>query len=195
MNRPVRIVLVCALGVSGAVAGGVPEPGNSTVMPWDVYGSAFVTPGNPFEIDLGGVIVHVIDSDLQPVPFVDVEIDISDYAGLCIDPVDPDLTAVTDDEGVAILYPQVGGCNDCWVIVRAAGVTGGQYQGIKSTDWNGHEADGKVELQDFTFFTIAFRVTQDSCADYNGDGVVNGTDFAMFAASFRQLDENPNGCE
>lgn len=185
------IVLAISIGVATA---GIPPVPCSRAMPWDDYGHALVTPGPGSEGGVGEVEVFVCYDD-EPVAGADVAIDLSDCQHLCINPGDAGLAGITDSDGIVILNPQVGGCEDCNVIIRANGITIRTYFGIKSTDWNGDEADGIVGVSDFAFFATAFKVTQDECADYNGDGAVNGTDFALFATSFRRLDENPAGCE
>lgn len=184
-------VLVLAIVATQAIAG-VPDP-CSTISPWDVYGHAFMTPGPG--AGLGEVEIFVCDPfDNEPVEGADVVIDLFDCDQLCINPGEDGLTGISDANGIVRLKPQVGGCEDCLVVVRANGVTIGVYESVRSTDWDGEEADGIVGVPDFAFFATAFRVTQNVCADYNGDGAVNGTDFAMFATSFRRIDVNPGGC-
>jgi hypothetical protein len=183
--------LILALGIYQGAAG-VPDP-CSEITPWlDI---AYVTPGPNSEGGVGEVIITVRNDNCDPIPNADVWIDLSDCQDLCINPGDAGLAGTTNAEGVVVLNPQVGGCEDCLVIIRANGVTIFAYPRITSTDWNGQEADGVVGVADFAFFSTAFKVTQDLCADYNGDGAVNGTDFSIFATSFKRADENPGGCE
>lgn len=169
----------------------IPSPEQCVVTPWDEFGQAFVTPGT--QSGIGEVAVEVRNDEGYPWCAV-VGIDVSDCEDLCVDPEDDGLWGLTDMYAVARLDPRVGGCADCPVFVRASGMQMRVYDRIRSTDWDGVQADGVVNSADFAFFATAFKQTQDSCADYNGDGHVSATDFSMFSASFRAADANEAGC-
>jgi hypothetical protein len=164
-------------------------------MPWDIYGKAFVSPGPNSEGGVGEIVVTVRNMDCEPIEGSVVEVDFSDCFDVCINPGENGLTGISDEQGVVVLNPQVGGCEECTVIVRASGVTIAVYYTMASTDWNGQEADGVVGVADFAFFSAAFKVTGDECADFNGDEVVNGLDFSIFSTSFKRGDANAGGCE
>jgi hypothetical protein len=187
-------ILILVLGVCAATAE-TPDPPCADVMPWDVYGKAFVTPGASSEGGVGEIVVTVRNMDCEPIEGSFVEVDFSDCPNVCINPEDDGLTGVSGEQGVVVLNPQVGGCDECTVIVRASGVTIATYQSMASTDWNGQEADGVVGVADFAFFSTAFKVTGHECADFNGDEVVNGLDFSIFSTSFKRGDANLGGCQ
>lgn len=197
------VAALLILGSAGVMAA-VPDADNSSVEPWDTYGQAFVAPGggSPLLTNVDEVTVTVRNSDGDPISGAEVLIDLGQGSGLtdecpnlCLDPIDPGLTGVTNTSGIAVLNPRVGGCDNCSVLVKADGVTIAFYDSITSTDWDGSAADGAVTGADFAFFAAAFKSTQDPCADYNGDDAVTGTDFAFFASSFKGGDANPNGCD
>ncbi|MBD3335463.1 MAG: hypothetical protein GF355_08090 [Candidatus Eisenbacteria bacterium] len=160
--------------------------------PWDTMGFVFVSPGRESGIDV--VQMRLTDDLGNPIPDIEIVVDISGCFDLCVDPVDPGLTGVTDANGELTLDPQVGGCEDCTVIVRGNGVTVGVYGSVHSTDWNGNAASGRVGPGDLAFFAGAFLVTQDACADYTGDDAVGPSDLAVFSASFRGADSNSEEC-
>jgi hypothetical protein len=165
----------------------------STVSPWEEYGQVLVTPGFQSSVGRATIVVRYPSGD--PLLCPDVIIDISDCENLCVDPFEPFLSGTADGWGTLVLNPQVGGCADCPISVRANGVTIAAFDGIRSTDWDGAQANGRVDGADFAFFATAFKQTQDTCADYNGDGGVSGTDFTLFAISFSAGDANPFGCD
>lgn len=170
-----------------------PCPPVTSVSPWDAYGQAFVSPGAGPADEL---TVTIQEADCEPGPFpgINIEIDVSQCSGLCVNSGDDGLTGVTDEESTAALNPEVGGCGDCVVVIYGNGVALSVFDRIVSTDWDGTEADGRVDARDFAFFATAFRVTQSACADYTGDGVVGGADFALFAEAFKSADANGEGC-
>jgi hypothetical protein len=105
---------------------------------------------------------------------VEVEVDISDCNGLCVDSPDG-LSGTADESGTAYLDPRVGGCDDCDVIVRANGIDIRSYARINSADWDGTWADGDVGPEDM-YYISSQNGTSDPCADLNGDGVVDLAD-------------------
>lgn len=202
MNRYLTLVAVILLFTSIQASAEVVDPDLSTVEPWDTYDLALVAPGGGRFTGIDSVTVEVRNQDGDPIEGATVVIDLGGGGGglgrgcdVCVDPVDPGLTAVTDASGTAVLNPKVGGCDVCTVIVRANGVTIAVYEVIVSTDWNGFDADGMVTGADFAFFSTAFKQSQDPCSDYLGDGGVSGSDFSFFSTSFKGDDTNPNGCE
>ena len=203
MKRILAVFATWTLAAAAAPAD-VPDPDLSDAGVWDVWGQAFVSPGSLTDLRASGiddVTITVRNRDGLPILGADVVIDFAghgarvDCDGLCLDPVDAQLTGTTDINGEVTLNPRVGGCDDCTVIVRADGVTIAQFDHVSSTDWDGFAGNGQVQGPDLAFFATAFNVTQDACADYNGDGSVGGPDFSFFATSFNLADQNPNGCD
>lgn len=174
----------------------VPDPDVSYAQPWDDYGRVLVTPGS--QSSVGEVNVAVLYQSgvcVEPIAGSAVEIDLSDCSTLCIDSAHDGLFGVTDEDGMAILDPRVGGCEECVVLVKASGVTIAVYDRVVSPDWDGAQADGHVGGADFAFFATAFKQSQDTCADYNGDGLVSATDFSLFSQSFQAGDANEGACQ
>lgn len=175
--------------LQGAAVASIPDPDLSTCHPWDETQTPFGTPSQCSDVD--DLLVSVLNSEGDPIEGATVVIDLSDCDELIIG--DPNsLTGTTDEFGLVLMNPDVGGCQfGCTVLVKANNATICNYfTGFVSTDWNGDEADGAVTGADFAFFANAFKLTQDDCADYNGDGSVTGTDFAVFATSFKCPDSN-----
>lgn len=202
MNRYLALVVVILLSSSIHASAEVVDPDLSTVQPWDIYDQAFVAPGDGSgpRSNVDEVFVEVLNSDGDAIEGATVVIDLAGGGGdlrsgcqtLCVDNGDAGLTGTTNEFGLAVLNPRVGGCDHCTVLVRANSVTIAVYDFINSTDWDGAAADGRVTGADFAFFATAFKDPQNDypCADYNGDGVVTGTDFSVFAVSFNEGDAN-----
>jgi hypothetical protein len=188
------MVLLLSCLPSVVLSDPVPDPIFSTTEPWDTYGQAFVAPGEQSPVD--EVTVTVVDMAENPIPNAFVEIRFEGCSDICIDPIaENGLYGWTDEDGIAVLNPHVGGCDDCEVRVLANGMCISAYSFMTSTDWNSDEANGIISLEDFAFFATAFLGTQNLCADYNGNGVVGPEDFAMFAVSFKAFDANEAGCQ
>ncbi|MBU8920245.1 MAG: PQQ-binding-like beta-propeller repeat protein [Bacteroidales bacterium] len=161
--------------------GTLPPPSivQSSVEPWDSYGLAFVCPGTGTSCD--SVTVTIRDENGDPCPYYDVEIDLSDCTGLCID-IPDGLSGTTDRDGVVRLDPRVGGCAECDVIVRAMDTDIRIYSKVTSSDWDGNWADGKVETVDSLYFMSQFmQPFPELCADYDGSGYVDLVDLSMLA--------------
>ncbi|MCK4413315.1 MAG: VWA domain-containing protein [Candidatus Eisenbacteria sp.] len=163
-----------------------------SVEPWDTYGLAFVSPGSQSGVDT--VRVMILDTIGASVPEATVTLDFSACDSLCIDTPDAGLVELTDEEGVAVLDPRVGGCEECAVIVRANNVIIGIYGPVRSPDWHGQRGDGVVDAFDEAFFLDAL-LSQDQCADYTGDGFVGPDDEAMFYQALRAPDMNTHACK
>ncbi|UCF06280.1 MAG: choice-of-anchor D domain-containing protein [bacterium] len=152
-----------------------------------------VSPG----IGLDTVTVTVRDASNNPCPYVLVEVDVSDCSGLCIDTPNG-LSAVTDSNGVAYIDARVGGCDACNVVVRADGITIRTYSRIVSADWDGSWADGVVDSLDLDFLMLYYNVSYEVCADYNGDGLVDISDFSFLGDFWGNANSVPcpyNSCE
>jgi hypothetical protein len=163
----------------------VPDPQFCSVTPWDSWEQAFVTPGQQSNADEITIVVHN-NADL-PIDAADVELDFSGCANRCEGTAG--LSGQTAATGELVLNPEMGGCEDCTIIVRANGVTIATYGRMVSTDWNGASCSGDVEPTDLSFFAAAFNVTGELCADYNNDGV-DPADLSKFANSFNSGDAN-----
>ncbi len=167
-----------------------PDPGQCTVSPWDSYARAFGTPGHQSNVD--DLEVFIADQSGVPLPAVPVEIIVS-ACGLCLDPEDHGLRGETDAAGTVLLNPALGGCEECTVRVQAGNVVIRTYSRFVSTDWDGVQADGRVDEADVAFLQGALG-TNEPCADYNGDGMVNLVDVNLFYASYSMGDANTAGC-
>jgi hypothetical protein len=161
----------------------VPDPQYCSVSPWDSWEQAFVTPGQESNADEITITVHN-NADL-PIDAADVELDFSGCAARCEGTLG--LSGLTAATGLLTLNPEMGGCEDCTVIVRANGVTIATYSRMVSTDWSGASCDGQCDPIDLSFFAASFNVTGDACADYNNDGV-DPADLSKFANSFNSGD-------
>jgi hypothetical protein len=196
-----KLLLLALLTVCvGTVGAEVPDEENSTVEPWDTNGCVFVSPSCVTSSLVDTVRITVRNADGDPIVGSDVQIVLDDCTDLCF--CTPDgLVGISGPGGVITLDPEVGGCDECTVIVRASGVTIATYTPpgpgrptVRSTDWNGSACDGNVTGADFAFFADAFKSTQDECADYNCDGAVTGTDFSIFATAFKAGDGGEPCC-
>ncbi len=168
----------------------LPDPARCSVAPWDAYGKAFMSPGSQSTVDQVTVTLTTLLG--VPVSGAEVSIELWDCADkpICVDsPVDG-LRAVTDFMGRAVLNPQVGGCAVCSVVVRAAGVVIRTYPSLASPDWDGVQADGRVDSADQGWFSAAG--SQEPCADYDGDGLKTTVELTMFATAYnRDANTNP----
>ena len=183
MKRLLLLSLVALLASSIAQAD-VPDPAYCSVVPWDSWGQAFVTPGQESNAD--EITITVNNGDNQPIDAAAVELDFSFCVNRCEGTLG--LAGTTDPTGVVVLNPEMGGCEWCTVVVRASGVTIGTYDWMVSTDWNGSACDGQVDPVDLSFFAAAFNVTGDLCADYNAADAVDPVDLSKFANSFNSAD-------
>lgn len=186
------LILALMIALVGPALANIPDEANSTCEPWDTNGCALISPGTPAEgkSSVDCVTITVRNSDGDPIAGSEVVMDFGDCNNLCwCDP--PAISGTTGADGVVVICPSGGGCEDCSVVIRADGVTICSYGAVRSPDWNGTECDGLVTGADFAFFATAFKVTQDTCADYNCDGPVTGIDFAIFATAFAFGDACP----
>lgn len=175
-----------------ATPSNIPDPDESDCGIWDINGCVFVSPGQESHIDQ--VTITVRNADGDPIEGSVVEVIFTECTVLICEP--SGLTGITGEDGTVTLNPSLGGCDeidspvlgDCTVVVRADNVTISAYTRVASTDWDGAQADAAVTGADFAFFAVAFKLTQDPCADYNCDGVVSGTDFTLFAIAFSLAD-------
>jgi len=171
----------------------VPDPAQSSVSPADGAGQVLVSPGTMSGVDIITVTVRAADG--TPIPGVPVTVSFDDTCPeLCIDPSGPVFGATTDAAGQAAIDPAVGGCADCTVTVHADGVLLRSFDRVVSPDWDGTFADGRVDVDDFSWFQLMFQTAED-CADYDGDGLVDMTDLAIFQLAFTAQDANSELCE
>jgi len=137
------------------------SPLNSSVTPWDSYGQAYVRPGHCSRDEL---TITVRDDDNDPVMGAFVEINLSNCSGLCIDPLSDGLSGTTNESGIVVLNPAVGGCADCLITIRAKGIAIRTYTRITSFD---HEPNGIEDIDDYIWYT---NNPTDPCTDFNGSG-------------------------
>jgi hypothetical protein len=166
------------LDIYAQYVSGPPHPDYSTVEPWDTHGGALVVPGTGTFPD--SLTVTVRDELGAPVRHAEVEIDLSSCTGLCIDSPDG-LSETADVYGTALLDPRAGGCCECDVLVLANGVEIRSYPWVKSPDWDGVWANGRVDLRDIQNIYDMWG-TSDDCADLNSDGFVDLDDLAIMAS-------------
>jgi hypothetical protein len=178
--KALGVILCLCFFLAPSANAGAPDPAHSTVSRWDTYGLAFVSPGvySPPAV-WQSVTITVLDDTGNPCPGVAVTIDLSDCGNLCIDSPDG-LSGVTNESGVVVLDPRVGGCETCDVVVRADAVVLRTFTKIRSTDWDGSWADGIVNAADSIYLMAHYNTYCVCCADYTGDGRVNLTDYAYF---------------
>jgi hypothetical protein len=167
-----------------------PDPDQSSVLPWDDYGKAFVSPGTQSGVD--SVSIAVRDFFGRPLSGAFVEIAFDGCNSLCVDAPDG-LSGITGGDGRVVLDPRVGGCAGCVATVFADGVPLRTYARVASPDWDGSAADGQMHLADAVFFYGRVG-TSDPCADYTGDGVVDQDDIDLFSAAYDAQDANDWHC-
>ncbi len=182
--------LAGVLFVVSVAAADVPDPEHCIVSPWDTMGQVLVSPG---QHPLDQVTVTVRNAVGNAVPGATVQIILCQSDRICYDPFEPGLGPTNaNGAGVAQLNPQVGGCDECSIQVRANGVLIRTYTRIVSPDWDGSAADGIVDEADEAYFSHACDYGYDPCADLNHNGLCDGADLSMFASAYGN--RNPNGC-
>ncbi len=194
-NRPTLVVLallsLAGLAATPHQAFAQPDAGQSSVEPWDTLGKAMVYPGNTLDID--EVTVTVRNAAGTLLTGTNVTIDFIGHVTLCIEGPDSSLTAISDSNGEARFNPRIGGCDVCLVEVRADGVLLSSFSQVISQDWDGVQADGIVNVTDAAWFTVQLG-TNEACADYNSDGIVDYLDGAITGPGWVQSDRNPTPC-
>jgi hypothetical protein len=169
-------MLIVMLSATGSVA--QPDPGQCSVLPWSTYANprAILSPGIS---GIDTVRVTVIDPFGWPIESALVEIDLSDCGALCIDTPDG-LSGYTDANGVVVLDPRVGGCDECKIYVLADGVAIDSFTTISSPDFDG---DGVVTQadQDTLMAYLGSPASNFQCANFNGDNYIDTSDFGLFS--------------
>jgi hypothetical protein len=161
----------------------------------------FVSPGTQSEV--GAIEVTVRDWGSRPIPQALLEINFINCDDLCFETGHDSLAATTDLDGSVAFDPQIGGCDTCEVRVEVfgqiaweSGVHLDSFFEVVSTDWNGFEADGKVDQQDSLWFANQARLhpdDRDPCSDYNDDGKLDEQDATAFTVAFIEGDTNDSG--
>jgi hypothetical protein len=132
------------------------------------------------------VSITVRDFANNPIAFSNVVLDFTNCPGTLLCPAGaafytlapPQVSKLTDANGVVVFPLQAsGGCAE-GVNVRADGVTLASGLAFASPDQN---ASGVVDGADATIFN-AKMLTYDGTADFTCDGFVDSTDQAIFAA-------------
>jgi len=138
-----------------------------------------------------GYKVVVRDTQNQPIFGVDVHLTVTNNAirlyttqagNTALTCASHDLMVYTDQFGVAIFTPAMGGSASSGFTLSAGGTT--IHTGLpgRSTDM---DADGKTDLSDFVLFTAAFNSgTNPPEADFNNDGSVGLADFSIFSGQY-----------
>jgi hypothetical protein len=168
-----------------------PDPNHCTVQNWDLYRQALVGPGGSNTTD--NLTIGVYDIHNTPVPNALVEIDLSGCSRLCIDTPTDGLRGSTNASGQLVLNPRVGGCENCPVTIRANGIVIRSYSKVRSPDWDGTWANGRVSSPDSAFFAYAYAAGN-PCVDYDGDGRVNMQDLLIWSQFWSNRDHNTHIC-
>lgn len=170
---------------------GPPDSLLSSVDPWDGRRGLLVSPGTQSGIDQ--TTVTLLDIRGNPCPGVPIDVQLTGCRHLCVGTPDG-LTGTTGPAGTLTLDPRVGGCDSCDIGVRAGGDLLRHYSRVVSTDWNGYWADGIVNQRDLNYWLTQYGSGPgESCADYNGDGMVDATDLGLLGVSLSAGDFHP-GC-
>lgn len=189
MSRPswIAFLLLTSIPVARAAASGWVNPGLCVVDPWDHHNTVFVSPGSPPEAsDVDRVSITVRDMDGLPLADHTVEIVLGGCTRLCRDPGDDGLVPTrTDTNGIAVFQPKIGGCDECHVYIWVNGIEIRHYLHVRSTDWDGTFADGRVDQRDEP-------VLGNLCYDFNGDGLVGPDDLVRYSQALG--DTNPGTC-
>ncbi len=159
--------------------GATPDSELCSVEPCDTNNQVLVCPGLQ-ENGLDDITIEIHDQEDQPIKDAWVEIDFGECEKLCDDGAWDEHGGLTDENGVIVIDPLVGGCEDCTVIVRCNCEVIRTFDRVVSPDWNGSWANGRVDEEDGQFFTYALSVNH-PCGDYNGDGLVDTEDGAYLA--------------
>jgi hypothetical protein len=165
------------------------QPIEATVEPWDTYGQVLVSPGSQSGVDQ---VTITLERNGVPVANAEVEIDLSLCSGLCVDAPANGLSGFTDAFGTVILDPRVGGCEACSVFVRADGDTIRRFGRVVSPDWTDDGADGQVDDSDAAWLQAQYG-SNEPCADYDGNGLVNTIDLMLFGSALHH-DVNSHLC-
>ena len=89
-------------------------------------------------------------------------------------------TAVTNNQGMVVFNPALGGCCNSPGLISytdASGVVLGTTDAVNSPDMDG---SCLVNLVDISLFSVVFFGVYAPCADFNWDGVINLTDISIF---------------
>jgi hypothetical protein len=179
---------MCVLMLTQVVAFcGVPCAGTSTV---NAYGTGACAPGVAVcpAGDYDVLTVDILVRDCYGTPLSGMAVAI--YPGF-----EPDdfyfcpgydmKTAVTGPSGeTSVDFRRFGGCGELWIYAICEGITLGPSALIPVASYDCYfPADGVVNLSDFIVFAGVYN-NSDPCCDYNCDGIVNLTDFIFFAGHY-----------
>ncbi|MCP4293180.1 MAG: hypothetical protein GY780_15255 [bacterium] len=163
------LALICLLPISAKAQCG--SPANSSIPNWIV-----VCP-------LGDVTTTVVIRDANNVPCPGQTITMS-LNGNCLCNAPTNVTATTNNAGVATFAPVSGGCcngPNLVTYIDASGVVLGVSNWVISPDM---DASCLVSLGDVALFSGAFYGAYSRCADFSGDGVISLTDVAFLAQHY-----------
>ena len=149
---------------------------------WDEVNTVVVAPGFHGGVDSDAVIRDGY-GDLRPGTRVDVHFS-SNCTLLCIDPMEPNLTGFADASGNYTFNPAVGGCDDCLVEIHLDREVARIFSQVRSPDWDGSEANGRVDDWDLQFFYDSLYGGYATCADYFHDGILNIADVGIAGGAY-----------
>jgi hypothetical protein len=187
--RVFAVVVIMTLVFAGAAFAGIPSASTSTVER-EGQGApgtcdpdiAVVCPAS----DMGTILVTVTVRNVygDPLPGKTVDCYALPVVGtFCFCPGESLQTDVTDINGQAFFYyTDFGGCGDLQFGAECEGVvfTPSPVIEVRSPDANG---DCVVNLTDFIYFAGVY-LTADACADYDCSGLVDLSDFIVFASHY-----------
>lgn len=189
MKTLLSVIIVLAL-VSSVAWASIPDPDYCVVLPGDlmanprIVGIPAVVGGAPY----WNLSIHVAAWGGSPIAnsYVEIIFDVS-CEGLC-SCTGLVLTGYTNASGDISLQVRLGGCCEATVaaLILADNVPIRQYELVVSPDVTGPLGIGDCAtfLDDFGAFGAIFGGGTAGCADYNGDDLIDLSDFTVFASAW-----------
>ena len=155
-----------------------------TVSPADALGGIVLVPGKPSPMAIAEETITVTTPAGAPRPGAFVELRLTPASFVCPGAV---LTGTTNAAGQVVLRCFGGG--EVSFVPGAAeilvdGVLVRSYPSVKSPDFDGVGADGRVDLVDLIAFSTCFFSGGPGCHDYDNDGTTGLSDLIVFAEAF-----------
>jgi len=180
MKKLLSALFALALCSSLAMAT-VPYPPNCVVSPCDALLGVVWCPDNPSPI--ANSIVTLTIRNQANNPIANAAVNVAFGTGpLCVCGTMV-YNTTTNSSGVAVLTLRGGGCiknTDLACVFRANGVVVRDFQNLKSPDWDGAAGNCLVNLSDL----VVYARGNDLCFDFNNNGILDITDFSIFASAY-----------
>lgn len=179
MKKLVSALFALALFSSMALAT-VPYPPYCVVTPCDALNGVVMCPDTPAPIPASIVNMTIRNQSNNVIPNASVNITIASGPFCFCNTMVYNTT--TNNQGYAQLTLRAGGCLqnvDQAAVIRSNGAIVRNYRNAKSPDWDGAAGNCRVDLADYLRF-----VARDLCHDYDNTGVVDVSDFVLFASGF-----------